>query len=489
MNKWGLSPFSGALDAALARSRDYLDGIRDRDVVARATAGDLRRALGGPLPDGPQDPVLIVHRLADAAADGTMATQGPRYFGFVVGGGLPAAVAADWLVSTWDQNAGLYVLSPLVSVVEDVAGGWVRDIAGLSDEWTAGFTTGCQMANFTCLAVARHVQYEQVGWNVGADGLFGAPPLDVVVSDESHYTIFNSLRYLGLGSARVHRVPTDEQGRMRADRLSALLEQLSNASDTQPSNPTIVCAQAGNVNTGAFDPIDAIADACEKRGAWLHVDAAFGLWALASPSRAHLAKGIQRADSIATDAHKWLNVPYDCGVAMTRHRHAHRSAMTLQAAYIEVTDAERDPHEYVAEESRRGRAVTVYAALASLGREGLRDLVDRCCDHARRMAAAVSAHPHVRVLNDVVLNQALLRVEPPGGLPDSPAAHAAADAATRAVIEAVQQGGECWLSGTTWHGMTAIRFSVSNWSTTEADIDRSAAAILEAVDSVIASQA
>ena len=484
MNQW-----TPALEAALARASAYLDGIGERDVVARATAGGLRRALGGPLPAGPQDPVAVVNRLADAAADGTMASQGPRYFGFVVGGSLPAAVAADWLVSTWDQNAGLYVLSPLVSVAEDVAGGWVREIAGLSDEWTAGFTTGCQMANFTCLAVARHLMYERAGWDVGANGLFGAPPLDVVVSDESHYTIFNSLRYLGLGSARVHRVPTDEQGRMRADRLSALLDQLSNASETQLSNPVIVCAQAGNVNTGAFDPIDAIADACEKRGAWLHVDGAFGLWALASPSRAHLAKGIQRADSIATDAHKWLNVPYDCGIAMTRHRHGHRSAMTLQAAYIEETAAERDPHEYVAEESRRGRAVTVYAALASLGRDGLRDLVDRCCDHARRMAAAVAKHPHVRVLNDVVLNQALIRIEPEGGLPDSPEAHAAADAATRAVIDAVQQGGECWLSGTTWHGMTAIRFSVSNWSTTEADIDRSAAAILEAVDSVIGARA
>nr|MBA3949836.1 aspartate aminotransferase family protein [Acidobacteriota bacterium] len=240
----------------------------------------------------------------------------------------------------------------------------------------------------------------------------------------------------------------------------------------------IVCAQAGNVNTGAFDPLEAIADACERRGAWLHVDGAFGLWALASPSRAHLARGIQRADSIATDAHKWLNVPYDCGITMTRHRTSHRAAMTLAAAYIETTDAERDPHDYVPEESRRGRAVTVYAALASFGRQGLRELVDRCCGHAQRMAALVSAHPHVRVLNDVVLNQALIRIEPPGR---------DADAATRAVIDAVQQVGECWLSGTTWHGMAAIRVSVSNWSTTDTDIERSAAAILRAIESVTAS--
>ena len=462
MNKW-----TPALEAALQRANGYLDVVGERAVVPRATGAELRRALGGPLPSAPQDPVAIINRLADAAAEGTVASQGPRYFGFVVGGSVPAAVAADWLVSTWDQNAGIYVLSPLVSIAEDVAGGWVRDVAGLSDEWTTGFVTGCQMANFTCLAVARHHVLERAGWDVEARGLFGAPDLEVVVSDESHYTIFNALRYLGLGSARVHRVPTDEQGRMRGDLLA---EKLAGG-----SGPCIVTAQAGNVNTGGFDPLEQIADACAKRGAWLHVDGAFGLWALATTSRAHLAAGIQRADSIATDAHKWLNVPYDCGIAMTRHRDSHRKTMTLHAAYIETTDAERDPHDYVPEESRRGRAVTVYASLASLGRDGLRDLVDRCCEHARRMAGLLSAHPHVRVLNDVVLNQALIRVEPPGK---------DADAATRAVIDAVQKSGECWLSGTTWHGMTAIRFSVSNWSTTDADIDRSAAAILKAISSV-----
>lgn len=482
-----MNPWTSALDTAHRRATGYLDAVGDRPVVARAAARDLREALGGPFPDTPQDPVAIINRLADAAVEGTVASQGPRYFGFVVGGSVPAAVAADWLVSTWDQNAGIYVLAPIVSVAEDVASAWIRDVAQLSDDWVTGYVTGCQMANFTCLNVARHHVLEQAGWNVEANGLFGAPPIDVVVSDESHYTIFNALRYLGLGAARVHRVPTDEQGRMRADEFRALLSTLANSRTSEPPNPMIVCAQAGNVNTGGFDPLEQISDACEKRGAWLHVDGAFGLWALASPSRAHLARGIQRADSIATDAHKWLNVPYDCGITMTRHRDSHRAAMTLAAAYIETTDAERDPHDYVPEESRRGRAVTVYAALASLGRQGLRELVDRCCGHARRMATLVSAHPRVRVLNDVVLNQALIRVEPDGGLPDSSDARAAGDTATRAVIEAVQQGGECWLSGTTWHGMTAIRFSVSNWSTTDADIDRSAAAILEAVDRVLAS--
>ncbi|HUF24751.1 MAG TPA: aminotransferase class V-fold PLP-dependent enzyme [Vicinamibacterales bacterium] len=472
-----------ALDAAARHAAAYLDTVAERPVVATATAAELRKALGGPLPAAGQDPVEIIDRLARAGATGTVATQGPRYFGFVVGGSTPAALGADWLVSTWDQNAGIYVLSPLVSVVEEVVAGWLRDLVNQPDA-SAGFVTGCQMANFTALAVARHHLLQQAGWDVEADGLFGAPPIDVVVSDESHYTIFNALRYLGLGSARVTRVPTDNQGRMRVEELERALSELPNPRTSEPPNLTIVCAQAGNVNTGAFDPIEAIADACEKRGAWLHVDGAFGLWALASKSRAHLVQGIARADSIATDAHKWLNVPYDCGIVMTRHRDAHRAAMTLHAAYIETSDAERDPHEYVPEESRRGRAVTVYASLASLGRDGLGELVDRCSEHARRMAARLSAHPHVRILNDVVLNQVLVRIEPKGGLPDS---LARGDEATRAVIAAVQQEGTCWLGGTTWQGMAAIRVSVANWSTTDEDIDRSAQAILGAIDSVTGS--
>lgn len=454
------SSWQPALDAAARAAASYLSAIDNRPVVATAGASELRRALGGPLPEHGHDPVTIVQRLSQAASAGTVATQGPRYFGFVVGGSTPAALAADWLVSTWDQNAGIFVLSPLVSVVEETVGSWLSDLIGVRD-LSIGFVTGCQMANFTSLAVARHHVLQQAGWDVEARGLFGAPPIDVVVSDESHYTIFNALRYLGLGSARVTRVPADAQGRMRADALSDVL--------ARGAGPCIVTAQAGNVNTGAFDPIEPIADACAKRGAWLHVDGAFGLWALASASRADLTRGIGRADSIATDAHKWLNVPYDCGIVLTRHRDAHRAAMTLHAAYIERSDAERDPHEYVPEESRRGRAVTVYASLAALGRSGLGALVDACCDHAQAMASLLAAHPKVRILNDVVLNQVLVRVD------DS-------DDVTRAVIAAVQQEGTCWLGGTTWHGMAAIRVSVSNWSTTRADIEQSARAILNAID-------
>jgi glutamate/tyrosine decarboxylase-like PLP-dependent enzyme len=438
----------------------YLDTIADRHVGATATADELRSALGGPLGQTGDTPEAIIDALALAAERGTVATQGPRYHGFVVGGSLPAATAADWLVSTWDQNAGVHVLSPLVAVVEDIAAGWLKDLAGLPADWSTGFVTGCQGANFTALATARHHVLAAAGWDVEAQGLFGAPAIDVIVSDESHYTIFNALRMLGLGAARVRRVPADGQGRMRADGLREAL-----ASST---GPCIVCAQAGNVNSGAFDPIAEIADACQSRGAWLHVDGAFGLWAAASASRKHLVRGIKRADSVATDAHKWLNVPYDCGVVFTAHPASHRGAMSMPAAYIVETAAERDPRDFVPEESRRGRAVPVYAALRSIGRQGLGDLVDRCCDLATRLADHLRADPRLEVMNDVVLNQVLVRVV---GTDDH-------DAATRAMVDRLQKDGTCWASGTTWHGMAALRVSISNWSTTASDIDKTAHAII-----------
>ncbi|HSC28581.1 MAG TPA: aminotransferase class V-fold PLP-dependent enzyme [Vicinamibacterales bacterium] len=449
------------LTRAARHAQDYLAAVADRPVRATLTGDELRRLLGGPLPDQGDPPLAVIDRLAGAAGSGTVASQGPRYFGFVVGGSYPAATAADWLVSAWDQNCGIFALSPLVSVVEDIAIGWVRGLAGLPASWNGGFVTGCQMANFAALAAARHHVSRSAGWDIEANGLVGAPPIEVVVSDEAHYTIFMALRMLGLGAARARRVPTDGQGRMRTDELAAMLRD--------GSGPCIVCAQAGNVNTGAFDPIADIADAARSRGAWLHVDGAFGLWAAASPSLSGHIRGIDRADSIATDGHKWLNVPYDCGIVLTAHPSSERAAFTLDAAYIVRDVAERDPHEFVPEESRRGRAVPVYAVLRALGRQGLRDLVDRCCALARRMAAALQPDPAVRILNDVVLNQVLVRFEPPGG--------GDADAFTRQVIAGVQEDGTCWAGGTTWHGMAAMRISISNWSTTEADIDRSAEAI------------
>ncbi|MDA1306591.1 MAG: aminotransferase class V-fold PLP-dependent enzyme [Acidobacteria bacterium] len=447
-----------AADHAVA----YLDTIADRHVGALATGDQLRQQLGVPLPESGDPDAEVIDALAMAGALGTVATQGRRYFGFVVGGSVPAATAADWLVSAWDQNAGVYVLSPVVSVIEDITAGWLKDLAGLPAGWSTGFVTGCQAANFTALATARHHVLAQAGWDVEANGLYGAPWVHVVCSEESHYTIFNALKLLGFGADRVTRVAADDQGRMRADALARTLESLT--------GPTIVCAQAGNVNTGAFDPLDEIAALTTAHGAWLHVDGAFGLWAAASPSRAHLVKGITRADSVATDAHKWINVPYDSGVVFTAHPASHRRAMTLAAAYIIESAKERDPHEFVPEESRRGRAVPIYAALRTMGRQGFSALIDRCCTLATRLAGHLRADPRIEILNDVVLNQVLVRVR-----------DVDPDAATRAMVDRLQHEGTCWASGTTWHGMAALRLSVSNYATTEADIDRTAEAILRSV--------
>lgn len=460
---------SDLLNLAASHAIEYLDRVDDRPVKAMATAAELRSALGGAVPKRGESPDNVIDRIAAAALSGTVATAGPRYFGFVVGGSVPAAVAADWLVSAWDQNCGIFALSPMVAVVEEITAGWLKSIAGLKPDASMGFVTGCQMANFTALAAARHHVLRATGWDVEARGLQGAPPVTIITSDESHYTIFMALRLLGFGAGNAIRIATDNQGRMKADALAQALASVS--------GPCIVCAQAGNVNTGAFDPINEIADVVSRHPAkpWLHVDGAFGLWAAASPSRAHLVKGIDRADSVASDAHKWLNVPYDCGLVFTNHPEAHRSAMSLAAAYIQATEVERDPHQFTPEESRRGRAVPVYAALRSLGSDGLGELIERNCRLAARMAEKLSRHPGVRILNDVVLNQVLVRFERDGRDTDQ---------LTKDVIAGVQQEGTCWLGGTTWHGMAAMRVSVANWSTTDEDIDRSAAAILSVFEAI-----
>jgi glutamate/tyrosine decarboxylase-like PLP-dependent enzyme len=448
----------------------YLENIRERHVGARTDAPSLRRLLGGALPDTGADAQTVIDALGNAGADGTVATQGPRYFGFVVGGSFRVATAADWLVSAWDQNTGIYALSPITSIIEEIVTSWVTDLLGLEGPWSAGFVTGGQMANFTCLVTARHHVLEKVGWDVENKGLSSAPSIDVIVSDEPHYSIGTSLRMMGLGADRVQRVPTDHQGRMRLEAVEAAL--------SRHTGPCIVCTQVGNVNTGAVDPIAAIIALARRRDAWVHVDGAFGAWAAVSPSRKHLVDGIAQADSVATDAHKWLNVPYDCGIALTAHPQTHRRAFTVPAAYIQETKEARDPHEFTPEESRRGRAIPIYAVLRALGKQGLTDLIDRCCTLAQRMAARLSQHPRVTILNEVVLNQVLLRCVPESGTP------ADADAFVDAVIDTIQRDGTCWLGGTTWKGARAIRISVSNWSTTEADADRSAEAILQAIDRV-----
>ena len=443
------------LQSVERHAESWFASLPDRPVRAMATGDELRQMLGGALANDAMDPEAVVRLLAEAGARGTTASAGPRYFGFVIGGSLPAALGADWLVSSFDQNAAVFAMSPLTAVVEQIVSTWLKELVRLPTTMSCGFVTGCQMANFTGLAAARHRVLRNAGWDVEADGLFGAPPIDVIVSEEAHYTITMALRLLGLGGDRVRRIPTDGQGRMRADALDAALRGAS--------GPRIVCAQAGNVNTGAFDPLEAIAHFAKAHGAWLHVDGAFGLWAAASRKHASLVRGVEQADSIATDAHKWLNVPYDCGIVFCADEAAHRSAMSLAAAYIVATGNERDPHEFVPEESRRARAVPVYAALRSLGRAGLSELVERNCRQARRFADALRTAGY-EVLNEVLLNQVLVSF----GSPEE----------TRRTIATIQQDGTCWCGGTVWKGRTAMRISVSNWSTTDEDVERSVEAIL-----------
>jgi len=461
------SPTVRSLERALEISRAFIESRADRAVWPTATLEQLRASLGGELPSHPIDPTDVIDALARAAEPGIVTTTGPRYFGFVTGGALPATVAAEWLTAVWDQPASLYVLSPAAAVVEEVAARWLLDLLGLPAGASVGFVTGCHMANFTALAAARHELLRRAGWDVEADGLQGAPRLRVIVGDEVHVSVIGALRLLGIGSKQVVRAAADDQGRMRPDALAAAL--------AAGEGPTIVCAQAGNVNSGAFDPLDAIAELTSRYGAWLHVDGAFGLWAAASRALKTHVREVERADSWATDAHKWLNVPYDSGLVFIRHPEAHRAAMSLSAAYLVRSDNDpREGMDWTPESSRRARGFAVYAALRSLGRSGVEDLVDRCCRLARRFADRLREEPSIQILNDVVLNQVLVRVVPATG---------DADVATRDALRRIQDERICWLGGSRWHGLDAMRISVSNWSTTEEDIDRSADSILRAVRS------
>jgi len=408
----------------------------------------------------------VIDALARAAEPGLVTTTGPRYFGFVTGGALPATVAAEWLAAVWDQPASLYVLSPAAAVVEEVAGAWLIDLLGLSTGCSVGFVTGCHMANFTALAAARHELLRRAGWDVEADGLQGAPRLRVIVGDEVHVSVIGALRMLGIGSRQIVRVEADEQGRMKP---AALAAAFSSERPDASGIPTIICAQAGNVNTGAIDPLREIASIAHQKNAWVHVDGAFGLWGRASRTYRALLDGVELCDSWATDAHKWLNVPFDNGIVIVRDSASHRASMTVSAAYLEQTSGvERDPVDWNPEFSRRGRGITVYAALRTLGRRGVEDLVDRLCARARQFESILRADPRVEILNEVVLNQVLVRFK-------------GNDEATRETVARVQRDGTLWLAGTAWHGMAAMRISVSNWATSEEDVERSAAAILRSI--------
>ena len=463
------------LSRSMELATAYLDSLPTRPVGGPVDRASLRAALGGQLPDGPTDPIVVVEDLAAAADPGLVASAGPRFFGFVIGGSLPASLGADWLTSAWDQNAGLYVISPAAAVAEEVAGSWLVELLGLPVGTSVGFVTGTTMANFTALAAARHRVLAAVGWDVERQGLQGAPPVTVITHAGTHVTVYASLQMLGLGreGERVRRIASDDQGRMRADGLLEALDAID--------GPAIVCMQAGNVNTGAFDPLDELIPIAHERGAWAHVDGAFGLWAAAVPSMRGRLRGFEEADSWSTDAHKWLNVPYDSGLVFVRDRPAHHAAMTLGAEYYVETDGtDRDNYNWVPESSRRARGFTVLAALRSLGRSGLVDLIERDCAHARRMAERLAAGARVSILNDVVLNQVVVRFDGP----DSDADGSAGDARTRAVIDAVQRDGTCWLGGTTWAGRAAMRVSVSGWQTTAEDIERSADAILRCLSTI-----
>jgi glutamate/tyrosine decarboxylase-like PLP-dependent enzyme len=440
---------------------DFLESLDSRPIAAEAGVDELRAALHRPLPDDPTDPEAVVEELAAAAELGVVGIPSGRYFGFVIGGGLPAALAADWLTSTWDQNAGLYACGPSAAIVEEVVGEWLKELLRIPPGASFALATGCQMAHATCLAAARNAVLADTGWAVEVAGLAGAPRISVLSGAKRHATIDRAVRLLGLGTGSITPIAADGEGRMDVAQLRGTLAEIV--------GPTIVCAQLGEVNTGSCDPIEEIADAVEGTGAWLHVDGAFGLWAAASPSKAHLVAGHERADSWTTDAHKWLNVPYDCGIAFVARPEHHRAAMTVRAEYlVQDPDAARDEVDWTPEFSRRARGFAVYAGLRSLGRNGVAALVDRCCAHAQRFAQELARLPGCEILNEVVLNQVLLRFED--------------DETTRIVLREVQESGEAWMSGTSWDGRDAIRVSVSNWRTSDDDVRRAVAAFARALE-------
>jgi glutamate/tyrosine decarboxylase-like PLP-dependent enzyme len=429
---------------------DFLESLETRRVFPDTTVDELRAGLATPLPREPSPDEVVLEELAAAAERGVVAHPSGRYFGFVIGGALPAALTADWLTSAWDQNAGLYAGGPSASVVEQVTGDWLKQLLGLPSRASIGFVTGTQMAHVTGLAAARFHVLDQVGWDVGRDGLSGSPPIRVLVGDKRHVTVDRALRLLGLGAPTP--VPVDAAARMDP---AALRDEIAKG-----DGPTIVCAQVGEVNTGAIDPMAAIADVAEDAGAWLHVDGAFGLWAAASPRLRPLVVGVERASSWTADAHKWLNVPYDSGFVVCAYPESHRAAMAVTASYLIQDGGSRDVRDemdWVPEFSRRARGFAVYAALRALGEQGVVDLVERACDCARRFAERIGEVPGAEVLNEVVLNQVLFRFE--------------TDEQTAAVLERVQAGGDVWMSGTTWDERPAIRLSVSNWQTGEKEID------------------
>ena len=443
------------LERVVEEATGFLDGLPGRRVAARTDVAGVATALRRPLPEEGTDPMEVIEELIAGAEPGVLAIPSGRFFGWVMGGVLPATLAADWLTSTWDQNAGLLVSSPAAAGAEWVASEWLLDLLGLPANSAVGFVTGAMIANFSCLAAARHDVLRRAGWDVEGDGLRGAPRLTVIVGEERHETVDVALRFLGLGEQRSIAVPADDQGRIRLDALTDTLAQVGN-------DPLIVCLQAGNVHSGAFDPIADAVDLAHEYGAWVHVDGAFGLWAAASPQYRHLVAGVERADSWASDAHKTLNVPYDSGLAIVAKAEAMYAAMGVHAAYL-IQDERPDPFSTVPEFSRRARGFTVWAALRSLGSRGVAEMVERFCQHARRFAAGLAEMDGVRVVNDVVFTQVCVSF--------------GTDEVTREVAARLLKDGTAWMTPSTWHGQAVLRISVSNWRTTNGDVDLTLAAV------------
>ena len=449
---------SQALTNAAGLADDWLNGLGERPVQARASLEELRARFSGPLPEGPSAAEDIISTLDRDMRDGLLGSAGGRFFAWVIGGGLESALAADWLVSTWDQNAALYACGPAVSVVEEVAGEWLKDLFDLPREASFGFTTGCQLAHMTSLAAARHAVLKRRGWDVETDGLHGAPRLRVIVNDQKHGSIQQAVNYLGLGQRSLVPVETRGDGRIPVDRFAQVLAETDEA--------TIVVLNAADLNIGACDDFETLIPIAKDAGAWVHVDGAFGLFARASSRFRHLVRGLEHADSWATDGHKWLNVPFDCGIAIIRDRTANKAAMTITAPYIASAGTARDQIDWNPEWSRRARGVPVYAALKELGRSGVQDLVDRCCDHCTAIVAGIGALPNVEIVSEPTLNQGLLRFTRADNTPEEN------DAYTDHVINEINDTGEAFFSGTTWQGRRAMRVSVVNWRTTEVDVGR-----------------
>jgi glutamate/tyrosine decarboxylase-like PLP-dependent enzyme len=462
--------FRSALDSAYAHSISHLEHLDDTSVAATSDAESLRARIARSFSDEGMPADKVIEELVRDVEGGLLGSAGGRFFGWVIGGVLPAALAADWLTSAWQQNAALYATSPAAAIVEETVGEWLKDIFGLPAHASFALVTGCQMAHVTCLAAARHALLSQRDWDIEGKGLYGAPPIRIVSSNLRHASFERAVRLLGLGHSNVVDLPVDNDGRLIARSLAAELAKA-------PDAPAIVFLQAGDINTGAYDEFETLVPIAKQHGAWVHVDGAFGLWAAASEQRRHLVRGLELCDSWATDGHKWLNLPFDCGFAFVTDPDAHRASLSVRASYLTHASTARDEMDWNPEWSRRSRMFAAYAALRQLGRKGVEELVDRCCDHARSIVLRVGELDGAEVLWEPTINQGLLRFPDP-----SPsAADADHDRRTDKVIAEILKTGEAFFGGTTWRGKRAMRVSVCNWQTSEADVDRVVAAARQAI--------